>query len=164
MADRTDTINNNLHVAGTVTAEAMTVPAEGVSDASVQASANIAETKVKRRVDAHFAQNGTAAADTRFIWKASKAGTISSAFAGSIVANIGDSTVTVNIKKNGTTILSSNISLTSSHTARQAVAGTLSVTTFAAGDVFEVTVTVSAGTGTLATGLFAGIVAVENGL
>jgi hypothetical protein len=62
--------------------------------------------------------------------------------------------VTVDLRKNGTTVLSAVITLNNANTARVAVAGALSVTTLVAGDVLEV-VTATAGGGTLATGVFA---------
>jgi len=66
----------------------------------------------------------------------------------------GNATVTVDVKKNGTTILSSTISLSSSQSNRDEVAGTLSVTSMVAADILEVVVTVDVGTGALGTGLF----------
>jgi hypothetical protein len=82
-------------------------------------------------------------------------GTLLSFKAGSIVANIGAATVTLDLKKNGVTALSAVITLNNANTARVAVSGTLSVTTLAAGDVLEVVATATAGGGTLATGVFA---------
>ena len=86
---------------------------------------------------------------------ANRAGTVNSVKAGSIAAAIGDSTVTIDIKKNGSTILSAVITLDSSNTARITEAGTISrAGTFVAGDWYEVVIIATAGTRTLPTGVF----------
>lgn len=82
-------------------------------------------------------------------------GTVKTVEAGCVVPAIGTDTATVDVKKNGSTILSSTISLTSAQSARQMVAGTISVAALVAGDVLEVIVTPTHSTGTLATGVFA---------
>lgn len=73
--------------------------------------------------------------------------------AGVSVACIGDSTITVDVRKNGTSILSSTIVLDNSNTAFAEESGSISTSSYAAGDDLEVVVTVSAGTGTLGQGL-----------
>jgi hypothetical protein len=99
--------------------------------------------------------SGTAAAATQVIHVVRGAtATLRSAGAGCVVANIGNATVTVDIKKNGTTVLTGTIGLSVSESAYDIVAGAISVTDSVAEDVFTAVVTVNAGTGTLGTGLF----------
>ena len=83
------------------------------------------------------------------------AGTVQSFMAGSISASTGNSTIAVDLKLNGTSMLSAVISLTSTEVAYEVKAGTLSTTTVAAEDVLTVVVTVTEGTGTLGAGVFA---------
>jgi len=59
--------------------------------------------------------------------------------------------------KNGTTILSATADFSSSDAARAVKTGTLSVTSYADGDVFEVVITATAGGGTLGTGVYVGL-------
>lgn len=164
MADRTDVISNNLHVAGVLSCEEFTSPANSVGDDAVLAGAAIQPGKMKHRHKPTFDQVGTAVAQAaRFLWKAQFAGTIEGFFAGVIGACVGDSTITVVLKKNGSSILTGSITINSGHAAYASVAGTLASSSFVANDVFEVAITVSAGTGTLGTGLFGQLNVVENG-
>jgi hypothetical protein len=110
-----------------------------------------------------YRQNGNAAAATEVIHEArGTAGRIRAVRAGSVVAATGNSTATIDVRKNGTTVLSGTIVLDNANTAYVSEAGTLSVTSLAAGDVLTVVITVSAGTGTLPTGLFVTVVVDED--
>lgn len=101
-------------------------------------------------------QVGTNAADLRPFCCVRGAMTVLEAGAGCLTACSTNATVTVDIKKNGTTILSSVIELDGGSGDRTVVPGTLSGTpTAVQGDVFETVVAVAAGTGTLGEGLFA---------
>jgi hypothetical protein len=68
--------------------------------------------------------------------------------------------ITFDLKKNGTAMLSSVITITNTTGDRVVTAGTLSVTTFAADDVLSISMTVSSSTG--AQGPFAWIELEEN--
>ena len=126
-----------------------------VANAQVASGAAIDADKLRHRFRGLFSQTGTAVAATQAMHVAAgTSGTIKAVKFGSIVANIGAATVTIDVKKNGTTILSASIVLDNANTARVVEAGTLSVTTVAAGDLIEAAVTVAAGGGTLATGLY----------
>ncbi len=57
------------------------------------------------------------------------------------------SSMTFDLKKNGTTCLSSVITITDSTTDKQTQDGTLSVTSFVAGDILSIAITVSSSTG-----------------
>ncbi|SRR6266849_5637342 len=159
-----DQINNNLYVAGNISSQTMTIPAASVGDGQVQtaspASGSIQATKLQHQWEDVYAQGSsstTAAADQKTLHVVrGTTGVVVDYRAGCVVPCVGNATITVDLWKNGVTILSSTISLSSSQTARQTVlAGGFTSTTLAAGDVLEVKITVNAGTGTLGQGLFA---------
>ena len=95
------------------------------------------------------------------------AGTLKAIYAGCLVANVGDSTITIDIKQGNaaegsTTVLSSVITLDSGDSNREAIAGSLSVTALNNEDVIEVVVNATIGTGTLGVDLFVILVYDEN--
>lgn len=99
-------------------------------------------------------QSGTVAAERKPIHIATAPGEIVTIrFSPTQTAAVGDSTVTCDIYKNGSSILTGTVQIDSGDAARAKVSGTPSSTTYVAGDVFESVVTVSAGTGTLPVGL-----------
>lgn len=109
--------------------------------------------------------NTTATTETRTLYRVRGAtASLKEFFAGSIAINAGAATVTLDLKKNGTTLLSSVLTLNSSNTARVPVNATLlaSPTALVAGDVLEVVITATAGGGTLATGVDCGITVDED--
>lgn len=161
------TQSGNLRVYGTLIPDVLTIPAGTIRNADVSASAAIAATKLVHRHTAVWAQPNTAAtAETRAIHLAQLAGTINSVKAGSIAKAVGDSTVTVDVRKNGTTILTGVITLDNANTNRVAEAGTISggTTAVATGDLIEVVLTATVGTGTLPTGVFVAVEIDEAGV
>lgn len=145
----------DLYVTGNIGGGTLSVPASTLTDAGVSASADITATKLEMQKSFTYGQNGTASSVTVPIHSVYGAtGAVVAIKAGSIVANIGAATVTVDLKKNGTTMLSGVITLDNANTARVAEAGTLSVTSLVAGDLLELVIVATAGGGTLATGLF----------
>lgn len=150
-------IDGDVLVNGTLTAVTdFNCPAGSITNAAVDAAAAIEATKIIHQHQPVYAQGSatTAAAATETLWIAYGAATLVAFRAGSVVANIGAAACTVDLKKNGTTMLSAVITLDNANTARVSEAATLSVTSIAAGDVLEIVVTATAGGGTLATGLF----------
>lgn len=136
---------------------AVALPAGGIRDADVAATAGIAHTKLEHQRVVTYGQNGTAAAATvpiHCVYGAT--GDVLSVKAGSIAKCTGDSTISVDVKKNGTTILAAPIVLDVGNTARVAEAGTLVASpTLAAGDLLEAVIAVTAGTSNaLGTGLW----------
>jgi len=125
----------------------------------VEASAGIEATKLEHQHRAVYAQESAttaAAGDDRVIHVVKgAAGTIQSFKAGCVVANIGDSVVTVDLHKNGESILVAAIEVDSGDAAYALVAGVIDTDTVVADDVLEVVVTVAVGTGTLGKGVFA---------
>ena len=88
---------------------------------------------------------------------ANNAGTISG-FHALVVVPGSAASITVDCKKNGTSILSAPITLTNATAASTLVNATVSVPSFAAGDVFSIAVTMSTNTG------MSGLAAVLNGV
>jgi hypothetical protein len=159
------TIEGALRVRGQLFADSLSLPANSVGDAEISSADPITADKLEHQHMPGWAQpNTTATAETRAIHVARGPGTIEAFQAGSIAKCVGDSTVTVDLRKNGTTVLSSVITLDSGNTNRVVETGTLSGSpTVVAGDVLEVVIAISAGTGTLATGVFCQAVVREQG-
>lgn len=135
----------------------VTFPAAAVTAANVKADARVETSKLQHRHSKHHSQgSGTTAADEskpiHVVFGAT--GTIPSFKAGCVVANIGDSTVTFDLKKNGSSVLSAPISFSSADAAYSVKSGTISSPNVVAGDVLEVVIDATVGTGTLATGAF----------
>lgn len=152
----------NLNVRGTLKAGAFTIPNGAVGDDQVSASSPIDADKLQHRHHKSYGQSGTATAVTIPIHVANAAGTIVAFRAGSNVIAIGDSTVTVALHKNGSTLMSSALTLDNANTARVLEDGSLSSASYAADDFFSIVVTVSAGTGTLPTGLYVELIVDES--
>ena len=136
-----------------------------VQDADLAASANLDPTKMRHQYCPVFAQaNSAAASDTGRVIHVVKGttGTVVAFRAGSIVAATGNATVTIDLKKNGTTVLAAVITLDNANTAYTLEEGTLSVTAVAAGDVLTLVIVATVGTGALPTGLFAEVVVRED--
>jgi len=154
----------DLYVAGALSAAALAVPAGAVSNAAIAPAAGIAATKLQHRNRPVHAQPNTAATtETRVVYHVRGAAATLVAFAaGSIAKAVGDSTVTVNLRKNGATVLTGVITLNSSSVNYVAQAGTLAATALVAGDVLDVVVTATAGTGTLPTGVFCSLTVDED--
>jgi hypothetical protein len=150
------TISGNLVVNGQlVVTGQMYLPASTVTAANIVAAAGIEATKLQHQYEPLYAQSGTASAVTIPLHRVrGSTATVVAVVAGSIAAAVGDSTVTIDVRKNGTTILSGAIVLDNGNAARVGEAGTVTVTGGVAGDLYEIVVTTSIGTGTLPTGLF----------
>lgn len=161
------TFEEDLFVRGTLVPSAITLPQNSItSGEQVKAGANIPADKTEQRFFPNWSQpNSAATTETRTLFVARRSGTVNEVLAGSIAAAIGDSTVTLDVKKNGTTILSAVITLDNSNTARVAELGAISGGgTFVAGDWFETVITATVGTGTLPTGVFVQLEVDQNGV
>jgi hypothetical protein len=104
----------------------------------------------------------SAVSETQVVHVAKAASTFIFIEAGAVTKAVGDSTVTVDLKKNGATILSAPISLTSAVANRATVAAVPTSGVLADGDVLEVTTVATVGTGTLPLGVFARVDILEN--
>lgn len=159
-------LQGDVHVAGSLTAGKMTLPEAVVSDKNVAAGAAIDPNKSTGRGRFCYAQESdtSAATESRVIHAVyGTLGELISFRAGSVVANIGAATVTVDLLLNGVSVLTAPITLSASHTAYQLVAATFSVSSIATTNVLEVAIAATAGGGTLAKGVFAELVLNESG-
>lgn len=150
-------IPTNLRVQGHVACTTLGVPAGTVTDAMVNGSAAVSASKCQQQYSKGYNQaHGSAAASARFPVHVARGatGTVVAFRAGVVVACIGAATIDVDLRKNGTTVLSAAIQIDSGDAAYAKVDGTLSSADYVAGDVFEVVVTATAGGGTLGQGLF----------
>lgn len=153
-------IEGNLSVTGTSYQSAASI-----TNASVASNAEIASTKVKHRRTGFYSDIiGTDVVTSgRVLYRCyASVGTILKAYCGSVVAAGAATTVTVDIKKNGTTVLSATIVLDNGNTAYVAEEGTLSVTSLVAGDVITATWTLSGANEP--TGFFVGVDVEEAGV
>lgn len=134
-----------------------------VKDQHIASSAAIDADKMQHvfniTTDFGLEYNATPAAKVFVLYQAQATGTLRAFNAG--LYDTGTSTsVTYDLKKNGTTVLSGVITVTNSEADRSQNDGTITVASFSAGDVFTVHLAVSSSTG--ATGPFASAVFEEN--
>ena len=150
-------IEGNQVFTGSVTFQSTVgLPSETISAANVRTAAGIEATKLQHQHQPMVSQSGTAVADTRAIHHVhGAAGTVEAFRIGLIAACSGNATVTADLKKNGTSILSAPIQLTSSEANYEEVEATISTPAVVAGDVLTCVVTVNAGSGALGTGFYA---------
>jgi hypothetical protein len=159
-----DVVQNDLIVVGAFSCKQFTPPAGSIGDAAVllpsPSSAGIQTNKLKHRWQDEYVQGSsttTAASDQKVVHVVrGTTGTLLDFKAGCITPNVGAATITVDLWKNGVTILTAVITLNNSQTARQLVAaGGFTSTALAVGDVLEAKVVATIGGGTLGIGLFA---------
>jgi hypothetical protein len=133
------------------------LPTGLITDDMIQAGAGIAYTKTEKQHRATHRQPNTAAAAETVVLTAIVGlnATVLSFKAGCIVPCIGADTVSVDLKKNGATILTAPISLTSAQAAYAQVAAAIASAALVAGDVLSVVITPNHSSGTLGTGVFA---------
>lgn len=133
------------------------LPAASIANAEIATNAAIAASKLGHQNKVTWAQpNSAATTETRIVYECHGAtGTVKAFTAGSIGVAVGDSTVTLDLKKNNSSVLTGVVTLDSGNVARTSEAGTLSGTpTLADGDVLEIVITATIGTGTLPTGVW----------
>lgn len=137
------------------TCKTFTPPADSVGDRAFNATDPLTVDKQDHsRVVVGGQDFGAAsAAERRIVYIAQSSGTLDAAAAALAQAIVGDSTTTVDLKKNGASVLTAPISLTGANAAYAVANGSIATAAYVPGDVFEVVVAVSAGTGTLGQGL-----------
>lgn len=157
----TTRIEEAVHFKGEVTFSGTTnLPADCVRNKQM---ADDAETKAEKAEHQHripYAQESAAeaTAETRVIHVVhGVAGELQSIQAGSVVANLGDATITIDLLKNGVSILTAPFILDSGDAAYALVEGVIDTAAVAAGDVLEIDIAVNGGTGTLGKGVFVSV-------
>lgn len=152
-------IEGNLIVTGRMTPQTgLDIPASSVTDAAVHPTAAISAAKLQHQFEPVYAQASatTAFTESRVLHVVRGAtATVEAFHAGSVVACLGAATITVDLKKNGASVLSAPIVLDNANVARVLEAATIASPNLVAGDVLECIITATAGGGTLGTGFFA---------
>lgn len=156
--------DEDIYVNGNFQAKVLIPSAGSITNAAIAAAAGIVASKLQHEHRHVYSQpNTTATAETRIVHVCQGAtGTIKAFVAGSIVAALLGATVTVDLKKNGTTVLSAVITLDSGNTAYIVEAGTITVPGLVVGDVLTIVTTATAGGGTIPTGLFVALTVTED--
>lgn len=155
MATGSSKIDGNLVVTDNINCKTLTAREGGITNAAIAAAAAIAATKIQKPRLLRYWKAGTAASESVPIYVCLGAtATLQSIKVGSIAIAVGSATVTVDLKKNGTTVLSAVVTLNSANTARVAVDGTITVPGAVVGDFYELVITATAAGGTIPTGLF----------
>jgi len=152
----------DVYITGGLTPTTFNPPAGCINDNAVVAGAAIDAAKLQHQHEKAYAQESatTAVSEARVVHVVQGATATLVAFkAGCVVANVGAATVTVNLKKNGTTVLTAVVTLDNSQAAYAVVAAAgFTSTSLVAGDVLEVVFTAAASGGTLGKGAFAQVV------
>lgn len=158
-------LTGDLHIRGSLTATTLSPSAGVITNEMVSAAADIAASKLEHQHVLHYSQESdtTSATEDHCIHVVRGATGSAVAFeAGSVTACTGNATITVDLHKNGATILTGVITLDSTNTAYVVEAGTIDTATLADGDVLEVVVVATVGTGALGKGVFASCVIRED--
>ena len=158
-------IDGDYTVRGTLRCEAIAMPQNAIDNSNqVKAGTNLDADKLEQRFFPAWSQpNSAASTETRTLFVARRSGVVNEVSAGSIGNATGDAVVTLDVKKNGTTILNAVITLDNANTNRIVELGSITSSAFVAGDWFEVVITATIGTGVLPTGVFVQLEADQNG-
>lgn len=151
------TISGDLIVTGqTVLLGTVSLPAGNIGNSAIAAAAGVEASKLQHQHQPTYGQIGTAVsvAEIPFHSVQGAVASLESFSAGSIGVAVGAATVTIDIKKNGTTCLSGVITLDTGNTTRVPESGTITVPAGVAGDLYTLVIVATAGGGTLPTGLF----------
>jgi len=152
------TLQSDLSVAGSLTAKSMKLPNGTVDNIAVSSAAQIAATKSRTIIWGRYAEESatTSGSGNRVIHTARYTGVLKEIVAGCVVPCSGAATITIDLLKNGSTVLTAVFLLDSSNVARIVEAGITDAAKvdYAAGDVFELNIVSAAGGGTLGLGLF----------
>ena len=157
--------DGDLYVNGALGAKSLTPPASCIGDAAIVAGAGIQATKCQQQYDKTYAQTfAVTAVSERKVAHVVFGATakLVALKAGLTVANIGAATITIDLLKNGVSVLSAVITLNSSTTTFSLTNATITGTTAVQGDVFEFNVVATAGGGTIGKGVFASLIIDED--
>ena len=154
-----------LHVDGNLTMKTIGLPAGGVVNTHVSENAGLDATKLKHQYEITQAQGSgdNVAAETQVRHLVyGTTGEVIAFEGGSIVAGLGTYEVTIDLLKNGTTVLTTPVVLTTNETAMEVVSSVIGTTPLVANDVLEVDISITGTTGTAAQGVFSRLVVRED--
>ena len=166
-------VQGDMRVLGNLSSTSLSVPSGSINDAAIAAGSagtNISSDKVRHQFSLELNQDtGTATtAQTRIVHIARGPGVIVGVSAVADVAPTGgDKAATVDVKKSTAggafaSILSAVVTLNSSSTSKVVQAGSLSVTSFVAGDLLEIVIAISGSTGSQGQGVCATVMIAED--
>lgn len=156
------TIPGDCVIGGTLYVGSFVPSAGSVRDAGVASDAAIAASKLIHQHMRTTSQAGSAVDETRVLHNANGAGTIVGVRVSCATIPVGDATTTIDVKLNGTTILTGVVTLNSSSVLYTQQSGTLATTSYTAGQVFTSVIDAIIGTGTLPTGVSVTLIVREN--
>jgi len=162
---RAVTIHDDIHISGTLSADTITLPSSTVAAASVAAGAGVEATKLQQQYSKFYAQESDTTSVTEdycIHCVHGSTGTVVAFEAGSVTACAGAATITVDLHKDGASILTAAITLDSSNAAYTPEAGTIDSAAIADSDVLEVVVVATAGGGTVGKGVYASCIIRED--
>jgi len=169
---RSNNWDGNTYVNGTLACKAFTPPNNCINAAAVAVGATgnyIGNTSVEQQYAKTYSQAAASVSVTekRVIHRVVGAtGTLKSLVAGLQTANVGGATVTVDLYKNGSSVLTAPINLTNANTPNvtngSAIAATFTSTSVVQGDILQVVVTATAGGGTIGNGVYADLNLIED--
>jgi len=154
-------LEGDTHVAGTLTANTITLPNLTVTDAMVAAAAGIGTAKMLHRCHAMYAQESATACTDESVCLAviyGATGTLVSFKVGAVVACVGEAVVSIDLLKDGVSVLTAAVEIDSADPAYTPVAGTIDTAAVVAGDVLEVSIDETTGGGTAPKGVYCELV------
>jgi hypothetical protein len=155
---------SQMHVT-TLTATNFTPPVGSVVNGSIAAAAGIAATKLEHPIRCTVAQeSGTASTDQTLVVHSvyGATGTLIAFEVGCVTPPVGAAVVEVDLKVNGSSVLSAAVQLTSATAAYTPAAGTISSADLSDGDCIEIEIDETTGGGTQAEGVYANVVIHED--
>lgn len=156
------TLPGDLVVPGTLYVGSFVPSAGSVRDAGVASDAAVSASKLIHQHMRTNSQAGSAVDETKVLHNAYGAGTIVGVRVSCASVPAGDATTTVDVKLNGSTILTGVVTLNSSSVLYTQQSGTLLTTSYTAGQVFTSVIDATIGTGTLPTGVSVTLIVREN--
>lgn len=152
-------VNDDLTVTGTLKPYSLAAPGRCITDFNMNPSSPISSNKYQPQFKRMYTQSyGVAASSDRVVSHIAKAaGNLYTIRAGLVLPNASTATVTIDLKKNGTTVLAGVLTLAVG-SAYIPINGSIATLPYVANDVFELIITAAASGGTLGQGLFIDVV------
>lgn len=160
-----DTLNHDVYVNGNLGAKTFSPPAGCIGNAAIAAGAGLAATKLQHQHEITYGQPGGAISFTeRKVIHVIKGatGNVLNFRAGIRTACVGAATITFDLQKNGSSILTAVITVDNTKTAYQLTEAAIATPAVVQGDVLEAVIVATAGGGTLGDGGFCDLVLTED--